>query len=392
VGDKRLAKSGAVFGKVKDLAVEETLLSWDEICHVAGHFGSVNTLFAGTNQLTALSKVPSSSPLTSNLVSLSLEYNDFTSLADIASLSSLAALRNLHLKGNNISAISDVSSSPIPSFPRTLQYVDISYNRVDSWSFIDALPSIFPGLTSFRFSHNPLYDNPAFDGAPSTASTSEAKTTVTEEAYMVTLARLPGLTSLNFSTITAEDRTNAETFYLSRIARQLAQVPEGAEESVTSQHGRFDELCELYGEPTVVRTSEINPAFLEARLVHVTFYLQGNGLEREVKVPKSFDMYAVKGLAGKLFGLPPLQLKMVWETGEWDPVASYDDDDDVESSEGEEEQQSLEKKMGTGTDERQEGKAGRWVRRQVELKDCPRQFGFCVDGFEARIRVEVKTN
>ncbi len=35
-----------------------------------------------------------------------------------------------------------------------------------------------------------------------------------------------------------------------------------------------------------------------------------------------------------------------------------------------------------------ERKGGRWVKREVELKDGPRQFGYCVDGLEARIRVE----
>jgi hypothetical protein len=35
-----------------------------------------------------------------------------------------------------------------------------------------------------------------------------------------------------------------------------------------------------------------------------------------------------------------------------------------------------------------ERKGGRWVKREVELKDGPRQFGYCVDGLEAKIRVE----
>ncbi len=35
---------------------------------------------------------------------------------------------------------------------------------------------------------------------------------------MFMLARLPMLKVLNFSTITVDDRTNAEMFYLSRIA------------------------------------------------------------------------------------------------------------------------------------------------------------------------------
>src|SRR3569833_4693590 len=92
-----------------------------------------------------------------------------------------------------------------------------------------------------------------------------------EEAYMINVGSLAALKSLNFSTISATDRTNAEMFYLSRIARQLASVLEGAEAGVISQHGRYNELCDLYGEPAVVRRPEINPAFHEARLFFVLF-------------------------------------------------------------------------------------------------------------------------
>lgn len=90
-------------------------------------------------------------------------------------------------------------------------------------SFIDALPDSFPGVTSLRLAHNPVYDNPGFDGASD--STSTTKATVTEEAYMLTIGRLASLTSLNFSAVTPTDRNNAEMFYLSRIGRQLSSVP-----------------------------------------------------------------------------------------------------------------------------------------------------------------------
>lgn len=398
--DEGLQHAEPVFRGVKELALDETLLSWEEVCHIAARFTTLTTLLLGTNQLSSLPIIPNSS-LTSTLTSLNLEFNDFTSLSDIASLAAITSLRNLHLKGNNVSSITtDAAASP-PVFSDNLLYLDLSYNQVSTWSFIDALPSSFPGLTSLRFAHNPIYDNPAFDADSATASSTGAKATVTEEAYMITVARLASLKSLNFSTITATDRTNAEMFYLSRIGRQLSSAPDTpeAEAKITAQHRRYAELCELFGEPVVVRQREINPAFLEARLIDVNFRFQpaadrvgdsdANVLEKQAKIPKSFDIYAVKGIAARLFGYTPLKLRLVWETGEWDPVAGFDeeagdssDDEDIEAEK--ERQDDGNSDAVYQTDRR----AGKWVKREVELKDSPRQFGFCVDGLEVTIRVE----
>ncbi len=409
--DRELREAGAAFVRVQDLAVEETLLSWDEICYVTDRFPALAVLYAGTNQLSSLSPIPPSSLCIATLTSLNLEYNDFTSVSDLASLASLRSLRNLHLKGNRIAAISSDPSSSPPVFTPSLHYVDLSYNKIAAWAFVDALPTVFPGLTSLRFTHNPVYDNPAFDdeavaaaaAAAASSAALEPSTTATEEAYMITVGRLASLKSLNFSAIAPNDRTNAEMFYLSRIGRQLASVPEGAEKSIISQHSRYVELCELYGEPSVVRQTEINPAFLDARLISVQLRLwragSGDAASRAVMIPKSFDIYAVKGFVGKLFGVPPLKLRLVWETGEWDPVANFDrdagDSSDEEEVEPETETEMGQRKERQADNELEEsfrvdGKGARWVKREVELKDSPRQFGFCVDGLEATVRVELR--
>ncbi len=172
---------------------------------------------------------------------------------------------------------------------------------------------------------------------------------------MITVARLGSLKSLNFSNITAADRANAEMFYLSRIGRQLAAAARGrrCREARHGPHRRYGELCELYGEPAVVRKTEINPTFLDARLVSVQFRLSGgNGKEaaaRPAMVPKSFDIYAVKAVVGKLFGLPPLKLRLVWETGEWDPVADFGSSGkDVGDSSDEEDEEEARRRSRSG--------------------------------------------
>lgn len=350
-------------------------------------------------------------PFTSTLVTIDLEFNSFTSLTDIAPLTAITSLKNLHLKGNQISKTTPAPDfEPAPVFPLGLHYLDLSYNQVATWMFVDSLQDSFPGLVSLRFSHNPIYDDPELDThgsssvAPSaksaSATTPENKgVSNTDEAYMLLLARLPNLKTLNFSTITQADRTNAEMYYLSRIARQLSAVPESAESEVLKRHRRWAELCEVYGEPAIVRQQEVNPNSLEARLVTVHFSFASTGQTTNkitTQIPKSFDIYRVKSIAGKLFGLPPLQLRLVWETGEWDPVAGFDEEDaGGDSSEDEEiealrERQGEEEQQTTLVKESGRGQAGRWVKREVELKDGPRQFGYCVDGLDAVVRVEVR--
>ncbi|KAK7988584.1 3-alpha-(or 20-beta)-hydroxysteroid dehydrogenase [Apiospora arundinis] len=371
--DEGLQDAENIFANVTELALEENLIDWNEICHVATKFPGLADLSVDLNQLSSLPAVPLKS-LSTSLVSLNLEFNEFTSFTDIASLSEMKSLRNLHLKGNNISAITPNASDSAPIFSSSLRFLDISYNKVSTWSFIDDLPSTFPGLTSLRFAHNPIYENPD----PELSAQSKS---IGEDAYMITVGRLAQLEKLNFGNITKADRQDAEMFYLARIGKT-------SRSGTAKPRGRMN------------RTKEINPAFLEARLINVQFiYHPPRGendaypLEKTSKIPKSYDIYRVKGIAGKLFAQKPLDLRLIWETGEWDPVAGFDDEVDEDDS-GEEEN-DMEEDVVAGVDagdgtSQAEKKVGKWVKREVELRDGPRQLGFCVDGLEAKVRVEVR--
>lgn len=478
---------------LEELALEDTLMTWDEICHLCARCEKLVSLSASANQLTHLpltAPLLSPSSLTTNLMALTLEFNEFTCIADISSLGTLKALRNLHLKGNNIRTIltpqpsatedenpdpnSDLNptqyTSSLPVFSPSVQYLDVSYNAIDSWDFIDSLPTCFPGLTALRFAHNPVYDNP--DPDHSSAATTK---NITEEAYMFTVARLPGLKALNFGTISKEDRQDAEMFYLGRIGKHLSSIAVPTHPPIPSaaagidtaaaatttgkttakliqdleavlvkrHHPRYAELCDLYGAPAVVRRHEINPAFIEARLITIhlsyspsstpattttaTADADSNPMVKTVQIPKSLDVYAVKGIVARILGLSgtstgtstgrkrPLDLRLIWETGEWDPVADFDqrvdEDSSDEEDEGEDKDNSADEEP-SGRVAGQEGVrvagephqdiggegfaaadgrvGGKWIKREVELLDGPRQLGFCVDGQEVRIRVELR--
>jgi hypothetical protein len=97
----------------------------------------------------------------------------------------------LLLKDNKISEIAS-SKRNIPSFSPTVIDVDLSYNEISSWSFIDQLQDVFPGLTALRIAHNPLYQS---------LQTADGRALTAEDGYMLTIARLGQLKTLNFSPV-----------------------------------------------------------------------------------------------------------------------------------------------------------------------------------------------
>lgn len=357
------------------------LLTWSEVWTFIEAFPSIKELSASENELSSLRFDPLYRPLARlTLTSLTLEYNSFTSLADLEGIVGLTALEKLHLKGNRIRSLTSSRSANPLIFGKRLHYVDLSYNDVLDWDFVDHLPDVFPGLTSLRFSHNPIYE------------VQEGSEKVNNDVnYMLTLARLKNLKSLNYSNISVAERSNAEMFYLSRIGKAMATVSAEREAEIIIQHPRYSELCELYGPPHVVRAdTNIDPNWLDARLIKFTFTVaahtfkgQDTAWTRIKEIPKGFDMYQIKGIVGSFWNIPPLELRLVWETGQWDPVAGYEDEE--EDSSDEEMNESASNKKG------EEIRAkGQWMKREVELEESTRQVGFTVDGMEATVRVELR--
>ncbi|EHL01251.1 putative Tubulin-specific chaperone E [Glarea lozoyensis 74030] len=249
-----------------------------------------------------------------------------------------------------------------------------------NWDFVDNLPVTFPGLKALRLSQNPVHLKTAEHGLPYTP----------DDPSMITVARIKALEVLDYREILPEYRANAEGFYLSLIAKEIATANEDDVSLVISRHKRYQELCEIHGPPTIDRKSadDINLKFLEARTIKFEFYLHPPvSNEREMsrktatvlrEIPKSFNIYRVKGIVGRIFNHPPLRLKLTWETGIWDPIASYQEE--TRSSETQYEASEIVHDP--------ESKQGKWMKREVEIKDSTRAIGVCVDGNRAKIRVE----
>lgn len=324
------------------------------------------------------------------------------------------------LRGNNIDTAFDSESrdekgNPTFQFTHALKFLDVSHNKIDSWIFINALSSIFPGLDSLRISGNPLFDGAV---APSNVTGLPEKPMTEDEAFMLTLARLENLTSLNYSKVSQQDRTNGELYYLSLIGKELSINSTSDEATILATHPRYSTLCEVYGAPSIthklagLQGANMNPGSVAARLVTFEFYqmlspnsnnvVEPSGEKSKLcTIPKTFDIYRIKGIVSRLFSLSPLRFRLVWETEEWDPVEEFnilggeewnsddeDGDNKQEIEEGNTEIVVDGEARNSHIDHRADG--SKFIRREVELVDSTRHVGFWFDDNIRKVRVRIE--
>ncbi|KAL2416147.1 hypothetical protein ABEF91_004316 [Exophiala dermatitidis] len=190
-----------------------------------------------------------------SVTTVNLDNNRFIDLSSLPTLVSLFPnISALSLQGNAISQLGLVSQHRV----ETIQTLNLAGNQISSYSFVDALATTFPNLISLRISRNPLYDggqknpnhidsrtssHPAVPPAPSLLPDSTS--------YYLTLARIPQLKSINYTTITARDREEGEIYYLSVAEKEIKQILE-EQGSCTSKdpvdlarrrHPRYSALC-----------------------------------------------------------------------------------------------------------------------------------------------------
>ncbi|OAX83423.1 hypothetical protein ACJ72_02222 [Emergomyces africanus] len=389
-----------ILGGILELSLDDTLMEWEEAATVSKRFPSLRSLSLSGNGFTSLS-----CSISDTIQELILEYNGFESVHSIRQLTSLPNLKKLSLRGNRICRFGPENPPAAPDtddimFSRTLASLDISFNKINSWEFINMLPKVFPGLTNLRVSDNPLYDQPP---ASSRITNMPEYPMTVDEAYMLTLAHLSPLQTLNYSQITAQDRNNGELYYLSLIRKELAASPQSEEHRILKSHPRYRELCDTYGEVEIKRETNgsgdgIHPRSLAARLVTFNFYLSSKGpnpsaetestavgYEYSTAIPKSFDVYRIKAIVARHFSLAPLSFKLVWETEEWDPIEESKAEDDVWDSSDEIEE--THQPTDSSALKHKDGK--RFMRREEELVDSTREVGFWFSNETRQVRVRI---
>ena len=337
-------------------------------------------------------------------------------------------LVQLSLQENSIKDVWMDQQQSDGQLSQSLQTLNLSRNAIHEWSVVDHLPSAFPSLQSLRISNNPLYL-----GLSLTDSKVPSNQSVEETSYMLTLARLGDLRTLNYSTITPQDRLNGELYYLSSIEREyeasLSQGKPLTPDQINARHPRYSELCRIYdrlsvgsgGRDELLRTkvtedTEAIPGSLASRLVRFSFGIlklaerispnikARDGLELEL--PRTISTYSLKALLVRKLGLRPLDFRLIYESEEMDPVAETmmvtsvpngttdsdaEWDVDPQASQGldiKEHQRNSHPNANNAASISHEGK--KWKRREVEMMDSTRDIGFWLDdnAKQARVRIE----
>ncbi len=351
------------FANIHTLKLEENLLPWEDLARITHLFPTLSTFSASSN----LYKTITPHALNPTITNLILEDNLITSLSALEPVTNLPNLQRLILKENKVTEVTSLNAS-IPIFSPTLKEVDLSFNDFATWQFIDQLSRVFPGLTGLRVSHNPLYDS---------LQSPEGRALTADDGYMLTIARLGNLKTLNHSPITDKERLNAESYYLSLIAREVEFASENLQDQILKSHPRYTWLCEEYGEPRIKRSgNSINPNSLAARLVRIKFYLATTPSKVfETEIPMNCTAYTVLGIVGKHFGIKPMHCNLTWETGEW--MSSTTTMTDANHADWDSDDSETETAM-----ER--------VMREVQIDPGTRSIGTWIDGSEATVRVEVR--
>ncbi|KAL8863064.1 MAG: hypothetical protein Q9178_000437 [Gyalolechia marmorata] len=398
------------FEQLAALSLANTAVEWDNIrtlC-IQQRFPNLRSLSLAFNPLYKPQK-PLLSLNLPTLTTLDLTSCDFCTLQPLSALTHLPALSTLILRSNPLTTL---TTRPPIVFPH-LKTLDLTSTHLTSLSCLNPIPTTFPILSSLKTTRSPL-------------------TTSHPSPRLITIARLPGLTTLNNTPIPPHERQNAEIYYLSTITPLvLATKTDEEEKGVVEEHPQWGHLCEKYGEPepiTLKRHAQTSPSQTKssngnekeekptypplsvgANLITFSFHYspslsssdspsssaqqskETEGQQHIREIPKQTNIYRLKSLVGRIYSIPCLEIRLVLETDEWDPVpAAKPEDDDWSCSEdawSEDEWSDDSTDVKDGEENMKKDK-NLWVRREIELVDSTRPVAFWVEGREARVRVE----
>ena len=325
------------FCRIEELHLNECLLTPSQIIHLLFHdgqslFPSLKVIWLSQNELFhfATDSPHLSLPQVETLV---LENNHFRDLDQLAGLLLVFPnVKSMTLQGNNIENIDTFRQSPSLSSTynahHSIEFLNIADNSISAWTFVNALSSIFPSLTSLRISKNPIYDGEA--------SNRDSTTNPSDTSYYLTLARIPSLKILNYTTITPRDREEGEIYYLSVAEKEIATHLSTAASNVdgkaqdSSLYPLYTSLCAKYDrEPISLTWDDIPtrpaapiypPGTLGARLINCSFYIPSSDQTFSRLLPPSLSVYTLKSLLHRHFHLKPLSFTLIYESPELDPV------------------------------------------------------------------------
>lgn len=232
--------------------------------------------------------------LVSSIRSLRFSHNNFRHINWIPTLGPIENLLELDL--SNCKLIEFKLNHAISQILQNLRNLNISYNDLDNWEYIDGLARL-KSLNSLICHENPFF-----------VSTKQAKPFI--------IARLAGLSRLNREEITARARRDSEILYMRIVTKELDEAVD--KERVLSKHLRYNELVNLYGKP------EVSSKTTESMFMSLVLRHHDTVLTR--KLPRNMRVADLKMLCKRIFKLESRSQVLVYHHSRNDLVYELDRD------------------------------------------------------------------
>ncbi|EIW60185.1 uncharacterized protein TRAVEDRAFT_164763 [Trametes versicolor FP-101664 SS1] len=260
----------AAFERLEELQLNATFTTWEEFQAIIPHMPALASVELGYNGLRSADKVQGHDtarwPKNSTIRSINLDGNELDQFADAcARMHNLSALQRLVLTSNHITQIpspsGDAGTAPAAvsggSPVGALKHLALAFNRIASWSDIDALPCWCPQLESLTLAGNPLFNDPAHRS----------------HARPYTIAKIPSLQILDGAAVSPKERRDSEILYLSYISKQAL-----SEDEKRAAHPQYEPLCAKHGATDApAPTTKGAQDTLGNRLIGVRIYLASGG-------------------------------------------------------------------------------------------------------------------
>lgn len=340
------------FAELQELHLEDCSLDSDSVACLmdsGNHFSSLREIRLAGNGFQDLTIPEDVSISRLDCVELlGLERNNLKDLNCLGDISKyFPHLTSLSLQANQISQIGRTAQS----FP-LIKSLNLSDNQIQTYQFFNEIPKLLPNLTSLQVTGNPLFRQKNSNDSDNARNL--------DKSFYLTLARLPNLKTLNYTTITSRERQEGELYYLAIVDKELQDLisknllrtdnlKDHIEHlhplylSLAAKHERdtiFDKLAstDSTAAPNGIK-SPIKPSYpagsLGARLITATFYLAIPDSQSQtsratptptltISLPSTLPVTQLMSLLTRhatfRHHLRPLRFDMIYESTEFDPV------------------------------------------------------------------------
>ncbi|WWD18642.1 hypothetical protein CI109_103095 [Kwoniella shandongensis] len=266
------------FARIKELHLSDCLVTWQEVCRLGTLFPNVEILHLEANR--ALITLDSELEGWSSVKELKLGGCPMSDWDEVVrALGHLERLENLDLSSTNMESIPKPPTSTVElsHFPR-LQSLALLNSRISKWTDIDNLSKYLPRITSLRFSLHPNISSANYEDESPLPPSSVTISGHPRLDRSIFIAKFPTLTIFNSTPITVTERRDAELFYISYVAKYIAEHGAPTADRAVGEWGRYEELCKLHGREIISKEEKTtkDKSGLRGKMITLHIYMVQN--------------------------------------------------------------------------------------------------------------------